>query len=192
MPAPPYSGGKIVPIRPSLPSSLIVDRGNSQASSHFMTFGAISRWANSRTVFFRCSCSSLSWKSKRYSPHCVTADALRHSRLRIPRFARDDKQMWACGSRSEFSDWKPRAGMAQNLAPNLSFKHGRQQTTKFSYRPVGLRLTALVRARHYAAVRDGRKKKARRSAPKFQEERPSERQRSAAQTQSRLKLVLVS
>jgi hypothetical protein len=31
----------------------------------------------------------------------------------------------------------PRAGMAQNLAPNFSFKHGRQQSTKLSYRPVG-------------------------------------------------------
>src|ERR1700694_2498898 len=28
--------------------------------------------------------------------------------------------------------------MAQNLAPNFSFKHGRQQSTKSSYRPVGL------------------------------------------------------
>jgi hypothetical protein len=31
----------------------------------------------------------------------------------------------------------PRAGMAQSLAPNFSFKHGRQQSTKLSYRPVG-------------------------------------------------------
>src|ERR1017187_239137 len=64
IPAPPYSGGKIVPIRPSFPSSLIVASGNSQASSHFMTFGAISRSANSRTLFLRCSCSSFNWKSK--------------------------------------------------------------------------------------------------------------------------------
>src|SRR5271157_2834572 len=71
MPAPPYSGGKIAPIRPSLPSSLIVARGNSAASSHFMMLGAISRSANSRTLFFRWSCSSLSWKSKKppYGAH---------------------------------------------------------------------------------------------------------------------------
>src|ERR1700674_1046278 len=44
-----------------------------------------------------------------------------------------------CRSRSEFSGWTPRAGLAQKLAPNFSFKHGRQQSTKSSYRPVGLR-----------------------------------------------------
>jgi hypothetical protein len=43
-----------------------------------------------------------------------------------------------CRSRSEFSGWMPRAGMAQKLAPNFSFKHGRQQSTKSSYRPVGI------------------------------------------------------
>src|SRR5208283_4035919 len=64
MPAPPYSVGKIVPNKPSLPSSLIVARGNSPGSSHFMTLGAISRSAKSRTIFFSCSCSSESWKSK--------------------------------------------------------------------------------------------------------------------------------
>jgi len=32
----------------------------------------------------------------------------------------------------------PRAGMAQDLAPNISFKHGTRQTAKFWYRPVGL------------------------------------------------------
>src|ERR1700692_456468 len=63
MPAPPYSGGKMMPSSPSLPSSLIVARGNSLASSHFITFGATSRSANSRTVFLRCSCSSFNWKS---------------------------------------------------------------------------------------------------------------------------------
>src|SRR6476620_4626883 len=63
IPAPPYSGGKIVPNNPSLPNSLIVSSGNSLASSHFMTLGAISRSANSRTDFLSWSCSSLSWKS---------------------------------------------------------------------------------------------------------------------------------
>jgi hypothetical protein len=38
----------------------------------------------------------------------------------------------------------PRAGMAQNLAPNFSFKHGRRQSTKFSYRPVGLGSEGIV------------------------------------------------
>src|SRR5579864_9163902 len=64
MPAPPYSGGKIIPSIPSLPSSLMVASGNSPASSHFMTLGLISRSANSRTLFFSCSCSSFSRKSK--------------------------------------------------------------------------------------------------------------------------------
>src|SRR5271165_1905591 len=64
MPAPPYSTGKMVPSSPSLPSSLTVSSGNSPGSSHFMTLGAISRSANSRTIFFSCSCSSESWKSK--------------------------------------------------------------------------------------------------------------------------------
>src|SRR5208337_4901676 len=64
MPALPYSVGKIVPISPSLPSSLMVTRGNSAGSSHFITLGAISRSAKSRTIFFKCSCSSESWKSK--------------------------------------------------------------------------------------------------------------------------------
>src|SRR5579864_2094380 len=82
MPAPPYSGGKTVPSRPSLPSSLIVDRGKSPASSHFITLGAISRSANSRTVFLSCCCSSFSRKSK-IPPM--------KRKLHIPRYARDDK-----------------------------------------------------------------------------------------------------
>src|SRR5215471_3641382 len=64
MPEPPYSEGKTIPSRPSLPNSLMTASGNSLASSHFMTLGAISRSANSRTIFFSCSCSSESWKSK--------------------------------------------------------------------------------------------------------------------------------
>src|SRR5580658_7989775 len=64
MPAPPYSDGKTVPNRPSLPSSLMVASGNSLASSHVITLGAISRSANWRTLFFSCCCSSFSWKSK--------------------------------------------------------------------------------------------------------------------------------
>ena len=49
MPAPPYSGGKTIPSNPSLPSSLMVARGNSPASSHFMTLGldlALGKLAN--------------------------------------------------------------------------------------------------------------------------------------------------
>src|ERR1039458_10174831 len=64
MPAPPYSVGKMVPISPSLPSSLTVSSGKVPGSSHFITLGAISRSAKSRTIFFNCSCSSESWKSK--------------------------------------------------------------------------------------------------------------------------------
>src|ERR1019366_2989990 len=64
MPAPPYSTGKMVPIRPSLPNSLTVSSGKVPGSSHFITLGAISRSAKSRTIFFNCSCSSESWKSK--------------------------------------------------------------------------------------------------------------------------------
>src|SRR5208283_1671456 len=79
MPAPPYSVGKIVPNRPSLPSSLMVARGNSPGSSHFMTLGAISRSAKSRTIFFSCSCSSESWKSKLFLRVLVT-----HSRSQWP------------------------------------------------------------------------------------------------------------
>src|ERR1700680_3420569 len=67
IPAPPKSCGKMTPINPSLPSSLIVESGNSPASSHLRTLGAISRSANSRTLFLSCSSSSLSWKSKSYS-----------------------------------------------------------------------------------------------------------------------------
>src|SRR5436190_5433715 len=63
MPAPPSSAGKTTPSIPSLPSSLIVESGKSPASSHFRTFGAISRSANSRTLFLSCNCSSFSWKS---------------------------------------------------------------------------------------------------------------------------------
>src|ERR1700730_14101620 len=40
--------------------------------------------------------------------------------------------------RSEIAIGMPRAGMAQKLAPNFSFKHGRLQSTKFPNRPVGL------------------------------------------------------
>src|SRR5207245_7193906 len=54
MPAPPSSAGKTTPIRPSLPSSLIVENGKSPASSHLRTLGAISRSANSRTLFLDC------------------------------------------------------------------------------------------------------------------------------------------
>src|SRR5271165_948431 len=68
MPAPPYSAGKIVPSSPNLPSSLMVARGKSPGSSHFITLGAISRCAKSRTIFFNCSCSSESWKSKPFLP----------------------------------------------------------------------------------------------------------------------------
>src|SRR3974377_868811 len=63
MPEPPYSVGKTVPSSPSLPSSLTITIGKSLASCHFMTRGPISRSANSRTIFFNCSCSSESWKS---------------------------------------------------------------------------------------------------------------------------------
>src|SRR5579862_3817004 len=63
MPAPPYSCGKTTPSKPILPSSLMVASGNSPASSHSMTCGLISRSANSRTLFFSCSCSSFSRKS---------------------------------------------------------------------------------------------------------------------------------
>src|ERR1039457_268759 len=133
MPAPPYSGGKIVPSRPSLPSSLIVASGNSQASSQRMTFGAISRSANSRTVFFNCSCSSFNWKSKDtlldyVTTDGVTTDALRRYQLQIPRSARDDKQKWVCGSRLTGPIGMPRAGTAQNLASKFSFKHGQHQS----------------------------------------------------------------
>src|SRR5215469_9209384 len=69
MPAPPYSWGNTVPISPSLPSSLTVASGKSPFSSHSMTCGLISRSANSRTLFFNCSCSSFSWKSKVASAH---------------------------------------------------------------------------------------------------------------------------
>src|SRR5271156_2768639 len=150
MPAPPYSGGKIMPISPSLPSSLTVVSGNSQASSHRMTFGAISRWANSRTVFFKCSCSSFNWKSKRYSPRSSLRDCVRHYQLQIPRSptparkcdwlgtpAAPDDKIGSTDRVQKFPIGMPRAGMAQNLAPNFSFKHGRQQSTKFSNRPVG-------------------------------------------------------
>src|SRR5438477_4511984 len=64
IPAPPSSAGKMIPIRPSLPNSLTVASGYSPASSHFMTCGAISRAAKSRTLRRKCCCSSLSWKSK--------------------------------------------------------------------------------------------------------------------------------
>src|SRR5216683_962482 len=67
IPAPPSSCGNTTPISPSLPSSLMVASGNSPASSHLRTLGAISRCANSRTLFLSCSCSSLSWKSKAVS-----------------------------------------------------------------------------------------------------------------------------
>src|ERR1035441_454526 len=80
MPEPPYSTGKIVPSSPSLPSSFTVSSGNSLASSHFMTLGAISRSANSRTIFFNCSCSSESWKSTGPSPCRASATLL--ARLR--------------------------------------------------------------------------------------------------------------
>src|SRR6266567_847413 len=63
IPAPPSSAGNTMPISPSLPSSLTVESGKSPASSHLRTCGAISRSANSRTLFFSCSCSSFSWKS---------------------------------------------------------------------------------------------------------------------------------
>ena len=39
-------------------------QGKLPASSHSITWGAISRSANSRTLFLSCSCSSFSWKSK--------------------------------------------------------------------------------------------------------------------------------
>src|SRR4051812_39747073 len=77
-PAPPYSCGKMMPINPSLPNSLMVCSGNSDFSSHSITCGLISRSANSRTDFLRASCSSFSWKSTRSSK-----DVCR-SRTRIP------------------------------------------------------------------------------------------------------------
>src|SRR5215467_4789658 len=78
MPAPPYSVGKMIPSSPSLPSSLIVANGNSPASSHFITLGRISRSANSRTLFCRCSCSSFSWKSKIPPPGVILLRRLQH------------------------------------------------------------------------------------------------------------------
>ncbi len=45
------STGKMTPIKPSLPSCFTTSAGNSLASSHRMTLGAISRWAKSRTIF---------------------------------------------------------------------------------------------------------------------------------------------
>src|SRR6185437_14610996 len=67
MPAPPYSAGNTIPISPSLPSSFTVAKGNSLASSHFITLGAISCSANSRTLFLSWFCSSFSRKSTQSS-----------------------------------------------------------------------------------------------------------------------------
>src|SRR5258708_9446728 len=67
IPAPPSCGGKGTPSSPGSLSSLMVASGNSPASSHLRTLGAIWRCANSRTLFLSCSCSSLSWKSKEFS-----------------------------------------------------------------------------------------------------------------------------
>src|SRR6266851_3374504 len=88
MPAPPYSGGKTIPSRPSWPSSLTVASGKTPASSHFMTLGAISRSANSRTLFFSCSCSSLSWKSKMPSPFRLPFPPAEHFGLEHSNFGR--------------------------------------------------------------------------------------------------------
>ena len=107
MPAPPYSGGKIIPISPSLPSSLIVASGNSEASSQRMTCGAISRSANSRTVFLSCSCSSFNWKSK-YPPSRLALT--RDLSSRAERGIRSTLKIYA---------WMPRAGMAQKIGAQL-------------------------------------------------------------------------
>src|SRR5574341_652556 len=62
-PAPPYSSGKITPIKPSSASFGFSSMGKCCVSSHSLTCGAISLSANSRTLIFICCCSSLSSNS---------------------------------------------------------------------------------------------------------------------------------
>src|SRR6266403_3601277 len=88
MPAPPYSAGKMEPMRPSLPISFTVSAGKCEPSSHFMTLGAISRSANSRTLFFKCNCSSLRWKSKMPSPFRLPFPPAEHFGLEHSNFGR--------------------------------------------------------------------------------------------------------
>ena len=50
-----------------MPSFFTTSKGNSLASSHFITLGAISRAAKSRISRRSCSCSSVSTKGYRLS-----------------------------------------------------------------------------------------------------------------------------
>src|SRR5438552_14140064 len=100
MPAPPSSAGKIIPISPSLPNSLTVASGYSPASSHFMTCGAISRAAKSRTLRRKCCCSSLSWKSKgcllrrgQWGKQMIRTQLARRKKERRPRRTSDCLQL---------------------------------------------------------------------------------------------------
>ena len=58
-PIPPYSSGKTIPSSPSSPSMGRTWTGNCSLRSASSTSGAISPWANSRTMARRSSCSSV-------------------------------------------------------------------------------------------------------------------------------------
>src|SRR3990170_5882328 len=63
IPAPPYSSGNWMPIRPSSPSRGSRSIGNSCASSQAITCGRMALSANSRTLRRSSSCSSVRRKS---------------------------------------------------------------------------------------------------------------------------------
>src|SRR6266545_1003807 len=67
-PAPPYSSGNGMPIRPNSPILRNVSAGNSPVSSTRRARGAISFSANSRTAWRSMRCSSDSSKSTLYPP----------------------------------------------------------------------------------------------------------------------------
>src|SRR5215471_11386975 len=79
-PAPPYSSGKMTPSSPISASFGIISIGKCEASSHSITWGAISPSANSRTLRRSCCCSSVSWKFKRAS---LSAQSYGYSRPKI-------------------------------------------------------------------------------------------------------------
>src|SRR5437660_5213887 len=92
-PAPPYSSGNKTPVNPSSPSFGSSSIGKCCASSHSITYGAISASANSRTLIFICNCSSVSSK-------CIGSEQLSTNKRQAWRLSRCYLELDNCNSRA--------------------------------------------------------------------------------------------
>src|SRR5574337_930538 len=133
MPAPPYSTGTSMPIRPSLPISRMLSSGNSPDLSKSAATGAMRLEANSRAIDWICNCSSEKWKSIALPLRILFAlvrrrdgrdnptrhdNRLHHSpgrwtgrRFNLSLYP--DIKIWVCQHPAEWLRWRPLARRAR-------------------------------------------------------------------------------